>query len=313
MIYFGQNFKPMKQRLIYLLLEFLSTTTGKFFLYITKSANNKQGKTAVEDVSGVWHVGNVFDKDDAAYGIAQNGVVEEAETQLVHLILNKIYKNGPLVFFDIGANIGYYGLLAGTIYKAEVHSFEPTPVYADNIRAAAKLNDISELLTVHNYALSNSTGEATFMQSGSGSSLEVGFNKSDRLPTITVKTESLDTAQKQQSLPLPSFMKIDVEGHEWAVLEGSKATITEAKPVIFVELCTTLRNIGRSYTNPHYVQTIQLLTDADYVIYYLKPDRQLEVWNHSKTIDQAGMFLCLHKTNHLEVIQEIKNTYTIIT
>jgi FkbM family methyltransferase len=301
----------MKQKLIYSLLDFLSATTGKFFLYITKNKHNNQGKTAVEDSSGVWHVGNVFDKDDIAYGIAQNGVVEAAETDLVHTILSYLRNISKVVFYDIGANIGYYGLIAGTVYDATVHSFEPTPEYAKNISSAAKMNHIDNDLTVHNYALSNKDGVAIFTQTGSGSSLEPDFNPRNNLPTISVPTKTLDSVVNNQNIPLPTFIKIDVEGHEWSVFEGASKTISESKPIIFLETCTTLSEIGRKYTNPYYTKTIGFLTKQEYDIFLCRDDGSLERWGLGKTINRAGMFICLNRSKHLDLIEEIIKKYLI--
>lgn len=301
----------MKQIIIYKILDLFSLVTGKFFLYITKNEHNQQGKTAIEDVSGVWHVGNVFDKDDIAYGIAQNGVVEAAETKLVHTILNHLKRKSDLVFYDIGANIGYYGLVAATIHKATVHSFEPTPTYAENIKTAAKLNRVEQNLTVHNYALSNKAGTATFTQTGSGSSLEADFNLGTNLPTTTVPTKILDTEVADQNIPLPSFIKIDVEGHEWSVFEGASKTITSAQPVVFLEMCTTLRDIGRTYVNPYYNQTLEFFYKQDYLLFLCHNNGTLEKWNKQKTINRAGMFLCLHQNNHRDLIEEITKQYPI--
>jgi FkbM family methyltransferase len=301
----------MKQKLIYKILDLLSIVTGKSFFYITKNKNNSQGKTAVEDENGVWHVGNVFDKDDITYGIAQNGLVEIFETHLVHTILTFLNTKSNLVFYDIGANIGYYGLIAGTLHKATVHSFEPTPEYAKNILSAAKLNHISDRLTVHNYALSNNEGSATFTQTGSGSSLEADFNLGTNLPTTTVLTKILDTEVVNQNIPLPNFIKIDVEGHEWAVFEGATKTINKSKPIVFLEMCTTLSEIGRDYINPYYTKTLDFFNDQGYSIFLCHNNGTLEKWNKIKTINRAGMFLCLNTTNHDELLQLLTNKYPI--
>lgn len=303
----------MKQKFTQIVLKILSQVTGKFFLYIRKNDNNAQGKTAVQDMNGVWHVGNVYDSDDITYGIAQNGFVEEYETKLVETILCHQMKKGRVVFFDIGANIGYYGLIAGKRFEATVHSFEPTPIYAENIKTAAQLNHISDSVYVHNYALSNAAKRATFHQSGSGSSLENDFNLNKDLPTITVDTIELDTAMEKDNLPSPTFMKIDVEGHEWAVFGGAQKTISKHTPVIFLELCTTLRDIGRPYINPHYTETITLLQSLGYEIVHLKSSDSLELWDSSKTINRAGMFLCLHQIQHAELKSLLTQSYTIIS
>ncbi len=306
-------YPTMKQKVLQMVMGFASAITGKYFLYITRNEHNAPGKTAVQDTLGVWHVGDVYDISDVAYGVSQNGVVESNETQLVCAILENLTKDGHITFYDIGANIGYYGLIAGTRYTATVHSYEPTPEYITTIKTAAYLNHIENRLTTHEVALSDTVTEATLHKSGSGSSLESDFNADQELPTTTVQTTTLDT-EIAKGVPTPDFMMIDVEGHELAVLAGGKEMIQKDHPIIFMELCTTLRAIGRQYVNPYYTDTIDLLERLGYQVFLLKDSRALEQWDKTKTVDYTAMFLCLSPTQHQTLLAEvIQKQYTVVS
>lgn len=303
----------MKQALVYKLLSLLSKLTGKFFFYITPSKHNSLGKTAVEDSMGVWYVGNVYDKNDITYGISQNGYVEKEETELLTEIIPLIKPtSGDLSFYDIGANIGYYGLLVAKKYGAQVQSFEPLPEFAECIEKSCILNGITSHLKVNKIALSDKKDVVEFTKAGSGSSLEKTFNELPDLEKISVNTDTLDNVSKVNNFIAPHFIKIDVEGHELSVLKGGAQVISDAKPVIFIELCTTLKDIGRSYTNPYYQDTLSFFEQNSYEMYLIRDNKKMELWSKEKTIDRAGMFLCLNKNTHKTVLDMIEANYKVI-
>lgn len=303
----------MKQTIVYKLLSFLSFATGKFFLYITPSKNNALGKTAVQDKLGVWYVGNVYDKSDFTYGIAQNGDVESEETNLVKDIIKEMKQTSDnFSFYDIGANIGYYGLLVAKIYGAKVELFEPLIEYSNCIKKSSEINNVSQNIRIHSLALSDKKGMVEFTKSGSGSSIEGGFINNKDLEKINIPTETLDNIYEEKNFIKPDFIKIDVEGHELSVLKGGEKTIVESKPVILIELCTTLKDSGQSYVNPYYKETIAFLNKNNYEIYYIKHDNTLEKWSAKKLIDKAGMFLCLNRVNHSSLQKMIASNYKLI-
>jgi len=88
--------------------------------------------TADKSDMGFWYSGNVINSNDIAYGILRNGKVEVEETNLVLKILNQL-SISQTVFYEIGANSGYYGILAAYFGKGSVStfSFEPLDEFPD--------------------------------------------------------------------------------------------------------------------------------------------------------------------------------------
>lgn len=302
----------MKQKTISLVIALLNRLTKKSFLYTNSHRYEQTGGTAVKDNRGVWHVGNVYNQANIAYGIAQNGLVEEAETAIVHTILTTLHQQQPsLSFYDIGANIGYYGLIASTKYHAHTYSFEPLAEYRACLEEAIKLNRTEHHHAVFPVALSDHAGNENFTIAGSGSSLERDFNDNDALPMVSVTVDTLDTVVTSKKLALPHFMKIDVEGHELAVLRGGEKTIDTATPVILLELCSSLGTIGRQYQNHNYEKTIDFLTSKGYQLYLIKDTTQLTAWTRERKVDYVGMFICLHINNHKELLSQLQTTFTI--
>ena len=97
---------------------------------------------------------------------------------------------------------------------------------------------------VHNFALSNTTGTQTIRvpyingerfdsRATLGSHSELHQTGADEIP---VRLFPLDAIAKDLALDSLGFMKIDVEGHEHAVLEGATQTIDRFKPLLLVEI-----------------------------------------------------------------------------
>jgi FkbM family methyltransferase len=133
---------------------------------------------------------------------------------------------------DIGANVGIYSYVLSKCCS-RVYSFEPIKECADSIKAYAKEN-----IEVINVALSDVNGESElFIPQDDGIRMtglanlrgDVSAANGER---IKIELKRLD----DYNLKNLSFMKIDVEGHEYQVLSGAKATILRERPVIFIEI-----------------------------------------------------------------------------
>jgi FkbM family methyltransferase len=145
----------------------------------------------------------------------------------------------PLMFVDIGANIGLHTLYIKNKYpKARIHSFDASPqsyTYLNLTREFNKLDD----LTVYNFGLSDKTGTLDFFNWGSESSADSLYNTTrvDGVPNILkVQVNRLDDVLP--TIP-PSVIKIDTEGCEMIILNGADKIIQNARPYILVEMHPT--------------------------------------------------------------------------
>jgi FkbM family methyltransferase len=172
--------------------------------------------------------------------------------------------NAPKLILDIGANRGQSVRFFSKCFPlATIHSFEP------NGKLFAKLQTLCTRMIqpvyVHRLGVSNATGHRIFyehvLDETSGfeqpdPSSAYARKKSRTLlmkpeETITgsyeVETVTLDDFSKKHQMPAVDILKVDVEGHEYAVLEGAKGLL--AKGVIrFVQL---EEHQGGLYTNRH--------------------------------------------------------------
>lgn len=150
---------------------------------------------------------------------------------------------GPhAVLWDIGANFGLHAVTAQMRFpSATVIAFEPSPAVHARLLENAALNS-APVRTVA-LALSDRTGHAPLHLAppgNSGMTTLSPWSGASYTGTVLVATARGDDLIAQGSLPAPTVIKIDVEGHELAVLTGLAATLRAGacRAVIFEDHLT---------------------------------------------------------------------------
>jgi FkbM family methyltransferase len=187
------------------------------------------------------------------------------ENHLVQAIGSFLQPN--VCFFDIGANIGQYTLLAAPLVK-EVHSFEAS---AETFGLLSWNVQYNRLANVHlnQAAVSDREGVATIFESGPDSTGQASLRQTGNQVgrQYPVRTIALDDYVRSSNLeiePRKVIIKIDVEGAELFVLEGARQLL-QSKPVLVLEAIDELqRNFARSV-----FQLIAYLQDRGYVLHSL--------------------------------------------
>jgi FkbM family methyltransferase len=152
-------------------------------------------------------------------------------------------------FFDVGANIGTYTLIASEAGDTQVISIEPHPATFALLELNVDLNARGNVLCL-NLALSDEECEAQLTDCPESTLNRVLKPGEIDESNLHVPCRRLDALCYEMGLD-PSFLKIDVEGHEKAVLDGLGDLIGEAK-MIFIErgdsldLRTVLQRAGYS-------------------------------------------------------------------
>lgn len=125
-------------------------------------------------------------------------------------------------FLDVGAWIGFYSLLASQLVGASgrVYAFEPDPTARASLEENVRLARVCNIQVIP-LGLSDFEGEADMVGCG-GSGSQVVCQRTDASFRCSVTT--LDKFVSSHDI-LPSFVKIDVEGHEDAVLAGGQHTL----------------------------------------------------------------------------------------
>ena len=157
-------------------------------------------------------------------------------------ICRKVLRPGD-TFVDIGANFGLVSLVGAKAVgpTGQAHSFEPQPDLAMMLRNSSAMNGLGQL-TVHEVALSDEDGVMTLQvpegHSGSASLRRGGdVSPPGDAPGKSVRVQVRKGSEyfRQQGIGQVRIMKIDVEGHEDAVLAGLEPTFRDQPPsaVIF--------------------------------------------------------------------------------
>jgi FkbM family methyltransferase len=166
--------------------------------------------------------------------------------------------------YDLGANVGFYSLLASSLVGPEgrVISFEPVPRNLSYLRRHLKLNKVTNC-AVWDAAVGRSDGTGNFHlgydhyaghMAGAGvvagdRPKDYGAAKQTSLDSnvVEVRVISLDGLAASGQLPPPDVIKCDIEGAEYDALLGASATLTKHHPVIFWQYIA--RNLKRDAVN----------------------------------------------------------------
>jgi FkbM family methyltransferase len=165
----------------------------------------------------------------------------------------RILKYGS-VFLDIGANIGYFSLLAASIVgdKGKVISIEPNPDNCELLKLSIKENGFNNI-TVHRNAAAEA--KQTFLLEIGGSNGVVKPPLSQHIDNNVARPSDQDVAMRGHGyfmvqavvvdeilndIDRVDVIKMDIEGAEARALQGMLATIQRHRPVIFTEFAPSL-------------------------------------------------------------------------
>ena len=144
-------------------------------------------------------------------------------------IIADVIKPGT-VFFDVGAHVGFYTLLASALVedRGRVIAFEPLPRNIEYFEKHIALNKVQNVMLIK-AAVSDQPGEMRFQEGQASSMGRISENG-----THVVEMVSLDDLVSRHAIPFPDYMKIDVEGAELFVLEGARQILRERQMTIFL-------------------------------------------------------------------------------
>ena len=143
-----------------------------------------------------------------------------------------------MVFYDLGANIGLFSLLAARIVgpSGKVFSFEPDSQTVRRFRRNVERN-LSSNITIVEAGVWSSTGNVNFVAADS-TLLDRGFGRftleAEGFAGRGVPCYSLDDFVR--TAPPPNAIKCDVEGAELEVFRGAEHLIATHRPWIICEI-----------------------------------------------------------------------------
>lgn len=213
------------------------------------------GRLMCETVMGI-HI-EYDPRSDIGAAIYSRGSFESAEIEFCSKLLARAA--APTVI-DIGANIGIHSLCWAAAHRSlRCDVFEPSPATAQILRRNIALNGLAERIEIHQSAVSNVVGEATFYECSDAAFSSLKDTR--RKPVVAqtkVPVTTLDAWAEARGLAQVDLVKIDVEGLEHEVILGAGRLLSRLRPHLFVEI------YGGEGSNQNPRSTIELIMQHGY-------------------------------------------------
>jgi FkbM family methyltransferase len=170
-------------------------------------------------------------------GIVPNIYFGLHELEEMSFLLHYLKENDT--FLDIGANVGAYTILASGEAKCRSIAIEPIPSTFNYLKRNIELNQLDDKVKLYNIGVSNKNDNLYFTNNKDSMNHVVKNNSPN---SIMVEVHTIDEIIKEKI----SFIKIDVEGYEKYVLDGTKRILNEDElNVIQIEL----NSFGKKYNS----------------------------------------------------------------
>ena len=150
-------------------------------------------------------------------------------------------------FVDVGANIGYYTVIAAKIVgeKGHVYAFEPDPTNFAILKANVERNGLTNV-TLEQKALSNEPGSLRlFLAHENKGDHRIFDEEGAARPYLDVEALRLDDYPPLKDRKV-DFIKVDTQGAEGIILEGMTGTIAANPRMVMVMeyMPSSLRAVG---------------------------------------------------------------------
>ncbi|MEX0918575.1 MAG: FkbM family methyltransferase [Candidatus Paceibacterota bacterium] len=151
------------------------------------------------------------------------------------LINSNILNEGDFVL-DAGANIGYYALLESNLVgnTGAVYAVEPAQKNFQALTKNVELNN-SINVKVYNLAMGSKPGKEIIYINKKGNQSSMIYRQDENIKDKEeVNTTTVDIFIREEMKQSPKLIRMDVEGYEYAILEGMSDTL-KTNPILFIE------------------------------------------------------------------------------
>lgn len=162
-------------------------------------------------------------------------IMDRGHEKLTTEMFKKVVKQGDVVL-DLGANIGYYALLAARLVgeKGIVYAFEPEPTNYSLLLKNIELNEYHNIVPVQK-AVSNITGMVRLFLDEKDAGAHTIYQPEANRESVEIQSVALDKFFEDKKHPI-DVIKMDIEGAEMSALSGMKRIIRENENLkMFVE------------------------------------------------------------------------------
>ncbi|WP_018640448.1 FkbM family methyltransferase [Parafrankia elaeagni] len=245
--------------------------------------------THTGSLTGTLHNGLTFSFPDAADGSVRSMLSLCYRPPALAPVLD-VALNAGGCFYDVGANIGIYTLWAASKVgpAGQMYAFEPAPATFEHLTRLVRMNGL---------------GNVTAIPAAVGARRGVGYLRTvadaSGLAHLTTAPAGLVDCLEAPLTTLddhvtrhrpPTLIKIDVEGHELAVLQGAGDLLATHRPVVVLEAIPSHQARTGSSTRALF----DLLSAADYEVFSLTPRGLAPATEANLTVN----VLALARDNH---------------
>ncbi|GII59016.1 hypothetical protein Pth03_74050 [Planotetraspora thailandica] len=136
---------------------------------------------------------------------------------------------------DVGAHVGYFSMIASLANPgAKVHAFEPVDFIHARLAVNVRANNVQNVKR-YQAGVSSSSGWADISVRFSTNLLSTGSSLERSASDAELKRIQLLTLDEVFADTRVDLIKIDVEGHEEAVLEGARWVLKRDRPTVMLE------------------------------------------------------------------------------
>jgi FkbM family methyltransferase len=202
-------------------------------------------------------------------------------------LLKKIIKPGD-VFMDIGANIGYFSMLAAIKEpSANVIAFEPAIANFEKLSQNIVLNKFRNIQTVKAAAGEFNEEKILYLSAEDN----MGMNSFEQPENYSGKKEKVKVVRmddwfRQSGLSRINIIKMDTEGSELSVLNGMKEILMKFKPLLIIEI--NPETLSRFYVAPDSI--ISFLYELNYDGYIIPESGELLPLKQNQTDQTINVF-----------------------
>ena len=166
--------------------------------------------------------------------VCHEGIYEQQTLDLLFGLLDQ-----STAYIDVGANIGLMSVpIVARRPDVQVISLEPSPETLTFLKATQNWSPHRNRWTVFGCAVGESAGSATFWASRPENGAFDGLKNTGRGGegrSVLVDIRPLDDIWRNVGTPKVSLIKIDVEGGEAGVIQGSRSLIERDRPALVIE------------------------------------------------------------------------------
>lgn len=213
----------------------------------------------------------IYPKNEISRSLYVRGIYDPNMAVLVNSFLP-----ADGVLLDIGANMGYYSMLAAkkTNENGKIIAVEPSSRDYKRIVANVKENHFEAKIKTIMAAVGDRLGKKTIQiasEERSGLNTlgsEFAYKGIEKIATEEAVVTTIDTIVASENLDRVDVIKMDIEGSEVRALEGARATIEKFHPVLLVGV-----NSDALVKSKRSIRELEnILKEMNYVIYKCTKD-----------------------------------------